>query len=318
MADKSSALGSNDGIDTAIGNMNAKSSTEVVASALGSGSAKRKRRKSSSRTRALAKRVSPGVVYISRVPPGLDVGIVRSILGRVGELGRVWLRAEAAEIVAERRSLGGRRRAGFADGWVEFLRADDAAAAVELLNGQPMTGATRRGRFQNDLWCLRLLPNFSWDDLVEEACGSRRERVLRVKREVSAARRERAFVEQRAALATSIERNEERRKAEAENSAQAEAEGGDAAVAKSRNGAPATSPIEERRMVRRYRQKRPISHGGGETNVGHPLADTHRKREGDLDLKERRALQRIEREEDGDCSIIDRDLVSKLFKRRRT
>jgi hypothetical protein len=233
-----------------------------------------------------------GIVYLSRVPPGLDVGIVRSILGRVGPLDRVWLRAEGKEFVAARRSLGGRRRAGYTDGWVEFLRTADADSAVELLNGQPMTGATRRGRFQNDLWCLRLLPGFNWDDLVNEACGPKRERVLRVKSEVAAARRERAFVEQRAALAKSIENSEERQKTSAlAPLLDDEMEANEAEKEEERR-----VPVEKR-LVRRYRQKRALDD------------ETY----GD---DERRALRRLEREEAGDGSAINDDLIAKLFKSR--
>lgn len=241
-----------------------------------------------------------GVVYMSRVPPGLDVGIVRSILGRVGPLGRVWLRAEEKETVAARRSLGGRRRAGFTDAWVEFLRIADAESAVELLNGQPMTGATRRGRFENDLWCLRLLPDFKWDDLVDEACGTRRERVLRVKSEVAASRRERSFVEQRAALAKRIERSE-RQKAK-------EAEDGLGCVDVKSGACDGSTDLKEidalggKRLVRRYRQKRPVSDPEGVQL---------------RDVGEQSGLSRLERDEYGDGSAINTDLISKLFKKRR-
>lgn len=238
-----------------------------------------------------------GVVYLSRVPPGLDVGIVRSILGRVGPLGRVWLRAEEKETVAARRSIGGRRRVGFSDGWVEFLRYVDAESAVELLNGQPMTGATRRGRFENDLWCLRLLPEFKWDDLVDEACGTRRERVLRVKSEVAASRRERSFFEQRSALAKSIERSERRKANEAELEI-------DSAGNKSEildvSSDPNVEALSGKRLVRLYRQKCPVD----DENGNH-------------DLDEKCGLQRLEREQVGDGSAIDADLISKLFKKRK-
>jgi ESF2/ABP1 family protein len=246
----------------------------------------------------------PGVIYLSRVPPGLDVGIVRSILGRVGPLGRVWLRAESKETVSARRSLGGRRRAGFTDGWVEFVRAADAEAAVELLNGRPMTGATRRGRFQNDLWCLKMLPGFRWDDLVDESCGTRRERVLRVKSEVAAARRERAFVEQRAALARTIARNENRRRAEGDKGGGGSGDGG-GEDGGCRDGKAGGDEVEQR-MVRRYRQKRPLRDAAADDCAGA------------AEDGERHALQRLERETTGDGSAVDGDLIAKLFKRRRT
>lgn len=252
-----------------------------------------------------------GVVYLSRVPPGLDVGIVRSILGRCGSLGRVWLRAESSETVSVRRSLGGRRRSGYSDGWVEFLRSKDAAAAVELLNGQPMTGATRRGKFENDLWCLKLLNGFLWEDLVEEVCGTRRERILRVKSEVAAARRERAFVEQRAELSKMIARKEQK-ELEQENM-----ESDPRTNEKRRDGLLHHEHRNESRpssrIIRRFRQKRPI---------GHDRSDCVDYAEDD---DERQGIKRLENEGIGDvakdeqCSdAINTDFVAKLFKSRRS
>lgn len=155
------------------------------------------------------KKAKSGVVYISRIPPGMDVGALRALVGRVGQLGRVWLRAESAEARAERRALGSSRRRGeFMDGWVEFVKRGDAKRAVELLNGQAMCGATRRGRWADDLWCMRFLKDYTWGDLVEETCGGGRERTLKVKAEVAAARRERNFVEERVAMARKMGKKE--------------------------------------------------------------------------------------------------------------
>lgn len=179
------------------------------------------------------KKATSGVVYISRIPPGMDVGALRALLSRAGQLGRVWLRPESAEAHAERRALGSSRRRGeFMDGWVEFVKRGEAKRAVGLLNGRPMSGTRRRGRWADDLWCMRFLKDYTWRDLVEETCGGGRERTLKVKAEVAAARRERNFVEERVALARKI------------------GEGGG-----------------EREGVRRFRQKRIISEREWEEDV---------------------------------------------------
>lgn len=197
---------------------------------------------------AQKKKRKSGVVYISRIPPGMDIGALRSLLSRAGKLGRVWLRPESAASLAERRSLtSSRRRTEFRDGWVEFLRRRDACRAVDLLNGNPMSGATRRGRWGDDLWCLRFLPGFTWSDLVEETCSGAREKTLRVKAEVAAARRERAFVEERVAMANRIERDAD----------------------------------AEKKPVRRFRQKRAIGQRDWEEDV-----DERRAREATERLEE--------------------------------
>lgn len=233
------------------------------------------------------KKSESAVVYLSRVPPGLDVGAARALLSRTGTLGRVWLRAEDASAVAARRQLGGRRRGGFSDGWVEYTRRRDAKSAVALLNGQPMSGAKRGGRWKNDLWNLRLLPRgYSWDDLVEETCGSKRERVLRVKAAVAASRREKAFVEERAELAKRIEAKEK----------------GLEVVQSDDDGDGTPKKAIEKRVVRRFKQREAVDDMDYEDDV-----DERRARE---------AARRLENEEDEGPQKkpkIDADLVQMLF-----
>jgi ESF2/ABP1 family protein len=269
-------------------------------------SSKRAKRKRSENARA-------GVVYMARVPPGLDVGIVRSLLGRCGPLGRVWLRAETSETVAARRRLGGRHRAGFTDGWVEFQRQGDAESAVALLNGQPIRGATRRGKFQNDLWCLRLLPAFSWDDLVDEVFGTRRERVLRVKSEVAAARRERAFIEKRADLARIVLRDRRASAADADAVGTTLGATVDDGIVELRNFPRCGGGTSSRELVRHFHQKRSL--------------DDDNDYEGGEEQRALRALERADEDDDDtalrekqsrDAKAIDMELVAKLFKRRRS
>jgi hypothetical protein len=100
--------------------------------------------------------------------------------------------------------LGGCRRAGFSGGWVEFRRVQDVESAVALLNGRQILGATRQGEFLNDLWGFWFVPGFAWDDLIEDVCRMRRERVLRVKSQVASARSKKDFVEKRTGSARAM------------------------------------------------------------------------------------------------------------------
>lgn len=229
------------------------------------------------------------VVYVTRIPPGMDVGALRARLARMGTLGRVWLQMEDQSTVAARRQLGGRRSKGFADGWVEFTRRRDAKNAVALLNGRPINAAKRGGRWANDLWCLKLLPrDYTWQHLYEETTGGARERVLRMKAAVAAGRRERVFLEERDALARRIAAKE------------AAAAGEDADSAE-----PAAVSVPERRIVRRFRQRQAV---------------TDAEYEDDVD--ERRARAAARRLEDGGPdgdgkAEVDKELVQMLFGRKK-
>jgi ESF2/ABP1 family protein len=51
--------------------------------------------------------------------------------------------------------------------WVEFAKKSVAKRVAEMLNGQPM-GGPRRSSYHYDLWNLKYLHKFKWDNLTEE------------------------------------------------------------------------------------------------------------------------------------------------------
>lgn len=234
-----------------------------------------------------------GVIYLSRVPPGLELTALRSLLSRVGRVGRVWLRpidGPSRDVNAMGVGGGGvrkrRRHTAFRDGWVEFLRRADARRAVALLNGQPMCGAKKRGKWSNDLWAIKYLRGFTWDDLSREVFGSRRERQLKVREQVAAARRERAWVEGRFDLSKRLQRMGKR--------SIETGSGDDSGVA----NAESKSDVTEQglRVIRRFRQKKALL-------------------EDDDDRKARKSAATVDREmESGVGKAIDRELLGKLFR----
>ena len=149
-------------------------------------------------THPIAKRPQPktGMIYLSRVPPGMDVTALRALLSRTGLLGRIWLRPKGNE--------SNRRGASFRDGWVEYKSRKDAKRSVRLLNGQPMISGKRPGRWRDDLWCMKFLSGFVWEDLSKEVFGVARERTLKVREQVAAARSEKSWIEKRAAIANAV------------------------------------------------------------------------------------------------------------------
>lgn len=267
--------------------------SENTATAKATGSVvkpKRKKRKNES-----------SVVYVSRVPPGMDIGALRSRLSRMGSLGRVWLRPEEKSAVQERRQLGGRRRIGFQDGWVEFTRRRDAKNAVALLNAQPMNATRRGGRWANDLWCLRLLPrDYTWETLIEETGATARQHVLRVKAAVAAGRRERHLIEEREALARRIARRDAGEDdAEEEEDESAEDVVNDTDPKSKKKKKPPT-----KRIVRRFKQREAVVDASYEEDIDEKRA--------------RAASKRLEAGDDaaGASNEVDEELVRLLFDKK--
>jgi ESF2/ABP1 family protein len=132
-----------------------------------------------------------GIVHVRRIPPGLSVAELRRILERYGRIGRVYLRKEQESERRERIMRGGSRRRMALEAWVEFLDPQRAEQVAALLNATPMDPQRRRSRFHGDLWCIEYIRDLQWHHLSDQMAAMRRERILRIKNEVHASRRER-------------------------------------------------------------------------------------------------------------------------------
>lgn len=152
-----------------------------------------------------------GVVYISRLPPGASAHQLRSLLAPYGEIGRIWI--EMPESITRDRSLTKTKlkklsRGVAKEGWVEFLRAKKAWKAARLLHCQPM-GA---GRYRHDLWNIKYLKDFSWNDLVNQHLHRGKMREARLRQSIARAKQEaNQFLENRTKQDNSDTRNLKKR-----------------------------------------------------------------------------------------------------------
>ncbi|CAI7841382.1 unnamed protein product, partial [Closterium sp. NIES-54] len=113
------------------------------------------------------KRHKTGVCYLSRIPPRMKPLKLRHLLSPYAEILRIYLTPEDPAARQRRRAAGGSRNKNFTEGWVEFARKRDAKRVAALLNGQPM-GGKNRSHHRFDLWTIKYLKRFKWDNLSEE------------------------------------------------------------------------------------------------------------------------------------------------------
>lgn len=115
----------------------------------------------------------------------------------------------------KRKQMGGHQGKKYTEGWVEFESKKDAKMAAALLNGEPMGGKKRSSHYY-DLWCIKYLPKFTWDNLTEELNYQRAVMDQKMAAEVAAAHRERDFylsrVDKAKAVESIIERQHENTK----------------------------------------------------------------------------------------------------------
>ncbi|XP_074568388.1 pre-rRNA-processing protein esf2 [Curcuma longa] len=181
-----------------------------------------------------------GICYLSRVPPRMDPSHVRQILSQYGEIQRIYLAPEDDAVKVQRKQSGGFRGKGFSEGWVEFTKKSVAKEVVRMLNGEQI-GGKRRSAFFYDIWNIKYLSKFKWDDLIGELAIKKHEREEKLKLAISAAKRERDYylskLEQSKALKSIKEKKDKKQKVK----------GGD------KDGA------FENKVFREFPQKRPVA-----------------------------------------------------------
>ena len=146
---------------------------------------------------------------MSRVPPRLKPQRLKALLesARLGnvKVTRLYLKPSSSSSLASSSSSSSSLKSSkvksksanktFSEGWIELSRRRDARQLADLLNGQPM-GGRRRAANYSDLWNLKYLKGFTWDQLSAEQAYKSRARESRIANEVANAKAERdAFAE---------------------------------------------------------------------------------------------------------------------------
>ncbi|KAH6915505.1 hypothetical protein BKA70DRAFT_1142078 [Coprinopsis sp. MPI-PUGE-AT-0042] len=130
-----------------------------------------------------------GVIYISRIPPGMRPAKVRHLMSAYGQVGRVYLQQEDAKRAYLRRKFTSTKKAHFTEGWVEFKDKKVARSVAEMLNAQPI-GGKKGSRWRDDIWTLKYLPKFKWNMLTEQVAHEAAMHTAKLRVELSQSRAE--------------------------------------------------------------------------------------------------------------------------------
>ncbi|RVD86582.1 uncharacterized protein DFL_004850 [Arthrobotrys flagrans] len=130
-----------------------------------------------------------GVLYLSRIPPYMSPPQIRHLLTPFGTINRIFLSPEPPHIYQKRIKNGGNKKRQFTEGWVEFAKKKDAKWCAESLNAQQV-GGKKGGWWYDDVWNLKYLSGFKWNDLTEQIANENAARQARLRAEISQATRE--------------------------------------------------------------------------------------------------------------------------------
>ena len=156
------------------------------------------------------KATSPGIVYLSRIPPYMRVNKVRHLLSQFGEVGKIYLQPENSMVRRRRIRQGGKKKRKFVEGWVELKDKNIAKRIADSLNNTQIGGKKRNFHYF-DLWNVKYLHGFKWFHLTESIAFQTAVREQRLRTEMSQVKRENNFYLQNVEKGKEITAIEERK-----------------------------------------------------------------------------------------------------------
>ncbi|KAL0565583.1 RNA-binding ATPase activator esf2 [Marasmius crinis-equi] len=156
-----------------------------------------------------------GVVYISRIPPGMRPAKVRHLMSAYGEVGRVYLQQEDAKRAYLRRKYTSTKKPHFTEGWVEFKDKKIARSVAEMLNAQPI-GGKKGTRWRDDVWTMKYLPKFKWNMLTEQVAHEAALHAAKLRVELSQSKAEQRDYLKNVELARVLDKRAEKKREKGE------------------------------------------------------------------------------------------------------
>ena len=129
-----------------------------------------------------------GVLYMSRVPTGMKISELRKFFDDYG-MQRCYLVPLKKKI----ENVDGRKLQGYKEGWIEFSDKIYAKLAEYQLNGKRI-GGSKKCPYKDELWNLKYLHKFKWNDLMENITMEKKIQEKKLKIEIAQSKRENDFI----------------------------------------------------------------------------------------------------------------------------
>lgn len=118
------------------------------------------------------KEKTPGVIYLSSLPPYLKPSALKNLLAQRGfePITRLFLTPASKHKHNSKKNS----RQLYTEGWIEFASKKTARSCAEALNAQ-LVGGKKGGFYHDDLWNMKYLRGMAWDELMAGIREERRE-----------------------------------------------------------------------------------------------------------------------------------------------
>ncbi|WVQ98566.1 hypothetical protein IAU59_005693 [Kwoniella sp. CBS 9459] len=145
------------------------------------------------RKKTKSKKLTPGIVYISRLPPGMTPQKVRHLMARWGDVGKVYAQRRDAPSGYNPNASSQKKQkhasANFSEAWVEFMDKSVAKTVASMLNAQ-VIGGKKGDRWRDDIWTMKYLSGFRWEMLGEQVAYERQAHQARLRNEIARSKTE--------------------------------------------------------------------------------------------------------------------------------
>lgn len=102
------------------------------------------------------KKYKYGIIYLSYIPEGLNVKLLREIMSEFGEVGRIFLERDE------------KKKRCYLEGWIEFKKKRVAKSVAKTLNGTPLQYGRKHCKMNGQIWNIKYLHKFKWVHLTEQ------------------------------------------------------------------------------------------------------------------------------------------------------
>ncbi|CAH1967004.1 unnamed protein product [Acanthoscelides obtectus] len=130
-----------------------------------------------------------GIIYLSAIPPYMNVTKIREYFSEFGTVGRVYL-----QLMDKNKGKPSKKHLAkkFTEGWVEFERKSVAKRVTKLLNNAQVDNRKKSKQYDY-IWNIKYLSNFKWTHLHERLAYEKAARRQKIRVEVQLAKKKSDF-----------------------------------------------------------------------------------------------------------------------------
>ncbi|XP_066254877.1 uncharacterized protein [Euwallacea similis] len=136
-----------------------------------------------------------GLIFLSSIPPYMNVTKLREIFSKFGKVGRIYLQLEEGGKGTKPQDKKKKKRKiakKFTEGWVEFDKKCVAKRVAVLLNNTQVS-TRKKSKHYDYMWSMKYLSNFKWTHLHERLTYEKMEKNKRLKGDIQLSKKKTNF-----------------------------------------------------------------------------------------------------------------------------